>query len=295
MVCVKNVQIIGNHSNLGDDELLAIETGSSDWYCTNCKADCGMCSRAVLNGHKAVQCDGCDLWLHNECSFISDADYENVLTSGCTRICPKCEFFNFSDPFFDDQLNLVTENRFNPLSKDKNVRLSSNSSNESNFNGKTFGGLKLVSFNINSIRGKKLNLLAFLDVHQPHAVAKQETKNDSSVATSEFFPETFPYNVFRKGRNLHGGGVMLLIHKDIPHMPLSEIENDSESVWVKILANKTSHYVASWYRQLGGSSEEFQLFRDQLDHIRTKHKGNKLPSVHVLGGINFNDIAWPGT
>ena len=29
------------------------------------------------------------------------------------------------------------------------------------------------------------------------------------------------------------------------------------------------------------------MFRDQLDHIRTMHKGNKLPSVHVLG-----DIAW---
>ena len=56
---------------------------------------------------------------------------------------------------------------------------------------------------------------------------------------------------------------------------------------------KTSHYVASWYRQPGGSSEEFQLFRDQLDHIRTKHKGNKLPSVHVLGDFNFKDIAWP--
>ena len=86
---------------------------------------------------------------------------------------------------------------------------------------------------------------------------------------------------------------MLLIHKDIPHMPMSEWENDSESVWAKIFANKTSHYVASWYRQPGGSSEEFQLFRDQLDHIRTKHKGNKLPSVHVLGDFNFKDIAWP--
>ena len=70
------------------------------------------------------------------------------------------------------------------------------------------------------------------------------------------------YNVFRKDRNHHGGGVMLLIHKDVPHMPFSELENDSELVWAKILANQTSHY--------GGSCEEFQLFQDQLDHIRTK-------------------------
>ena len=60
-----------------------------------------------------------------------------------------------------------------------------------------------------------------------------------------------------------------------------------------IFANKTSHHVASWYRPTGGSSEDFQLFRDQLDQIRNKHKGNKLPSVHVLGDFNFKDIAWP--
>ena len=87
--------------------------------------------------------------------------------------------------------------------------------------------------------------------------------------------------------------MMLLIHKDIPHMPLSELENDSESVKVKVFANKTSHYVASWYRPPGGSSEDFYLFGDQLDQIRNKHKGNELPSVHVLGDFNFKDIAWP--
>ena len=102
----------------------------------------------------------------------------------------------------------------------------------------SLGGLKLISLNINSIRGKKLDLLAFLDLHNPHIVAIQETKIDSSIATLELFPETCPYNLFRKDRNLHGGGVILLIRKDIPHMPLSELENDSESVWVKVFATK---------------------------------------------------------
>ena len=276
-------------SNLGADDLLKIETGNSDWYCTNCKADCGLCSGAVLSVHKAVQCDGCEMWIHNECSFITEAEYENVLKSGCTWICPKCEFFNFSDSFFVDQLNLMNRNRFDPLTKGKNDGISSNRTNQTN----SLGGLKFISLNIDSIRGKKLDLLAFLDVHNPHIVAVQETKIDSSIATSELFPETCPYNIFRKDRNLHGGGVMLLIHKDIPHMPLSELENDSESVWVKVFANKTSHYVASWYRPPGGSSEDFHLFGDQLDQIRNKHKGNKLPSVHVLGDFNFKDIAWP--
>ena len=38
---------------------------------------------------------------------------------------------------------------------------------------------------------------------------------------------------------------MLLIQKDISHMPITESGNDSESVWVKVFANKISHFVAS--------------------------------------------------
>ena len=108
-------------------------------------------------------------------------------------------------------------------------------------------------------------------------MAIQETKIDSSNATSELFLESCTYNVYRKDRNLHGGGVMLLVHKDISHLPIVELENNSESIWVKGFANKTSHYVASWYRQPGGASEDFQLFRDQLDHIRNQYKGKKTP------------------
>ena len=82
---------------------------------------------------------------------------------------------------------------------------------------------------------------------------------------------------------------MLLVHKDISQMPITELENDSESLWVKVFANKISHFVASWYRPPGSTSEEFQLFREQLDYIGTHHKGKKLPSVHVLGDFNFKD------
>ena len=106
-------------------------------------------------------------------------------------------------------------------------------------------------------------------------MAIQETKIDSPVTISELFPETCMYSVYRKDRSTHGAGMMLLIHRDISHMPIMELENNSESVWVKIFANKSSHYVASWYRQLNGTVEDFQLFLDQLDHIKSQHKGKK--------------------
>ena len=263
------------------------------WYCKDCKAECGLCSGDVLNNHKAVQCDKCEMWVHNDCSFVTDFQYETMQNSSCTWICPKCEFFNFSDSFFSEQLNLEDQNRFMPLAKDTETRTPSTGSK----NNKFVSGLKFSSINVNGIRSKKLELLAYLDFHQPQIVAIQETKIDSSISTSELFPETCPYNVYRKDRNSKGGGVMLLIHKDISHMPITELENDSESVWVKVFTNKTSHFVASWYqppgRNLAELTSEINLLRSQLQKIKCMHKGNKPPSVHVLGDFNFGDIAWP--
>ena len=98
----------------------------------------------------------------------------------------KCDFFNFSDSFFADQLNLENQYRFDPLAKDSGTKTPQTGSIKDKF----ISGLKFASININSIRGKKLELLAFLDFHQPQIVAIQETKIDSSISTLELFPES---------------------------------------------------------------------------------------------------------
>ena len=66
-------------------------------------------------------------------------------------------FFNFSDSFFTDQSE--NENRFDPLANGSGTKASQTGSDKNKF----ITGLKFVSININSIRGKKLELLAFLD------------------------------------------------------------------------------------------------------------------------------------
>ena len=45
----------------------------------------------------------------------SRQDLVPVLAIPDSCLCPKCDFFNFSDSFFADQLNLENENRFDPL------------------------------------------------------------------------------------------------------------------------------------------------------------------------------------
>ena len=64
-----------------------------------------------------------------------------------------------------------------------------------------------------------------------------------------------------------------------------------------MFANKTSHFVASWYQPLGRNlvelTSEMELLRSQLQKIKSMHIGNKPHSVHVLGDFNFGDIVWP--
>ena len=86
--------------NLDEKELLELESGNGSWYCTNCKAVFGLCSGAVLYGHKVVQCDKCEMWIHNKCALITESEFDSVENTNCIWICPKSEFFNFSDFFF---------------------------------------------------------------------------------------------------------------------------------------------------------------------------------------------------
>ena len=65
-------------------------------------------------------------------------------------ICPKCDFFNFSDSFFSEQLNLEDQNRFISLAKGSETRTPSTGTK----NNKFVSGLKLSSINVNGIRSK---------------------------------------------------------------------------------------------------------------------------------------------
>ena len=95
--------------------------------------------------------------------------------------------------FFNAQFNLESENRFDLLAKGHETKSIEILTSKSSF----ISGLKFSSININSIRGKKLELLAFIDFRQSQILAIQETKIDNSILTSELFPESFPFSVYR--------------------------------------------------------------------------------------------------
>ena len=79
------------------------KSNPTPWFCTKCSAPCGICNGHVLNEHKAVQCDRCDIWIHTNCCDIDDQTYETLINSSCSWACPGCDCYNFSDSFFRHQ------------------------------------------------------------------------------------------------------------------------------------------------------------------------------------------------
>ena len=81
-----------------------------------------------------------------------------------------------------------------------------------------FGGLR-ANQNVSGKRGMKL-----------------------AIATSECSRNILHTVFIEKDWNIHGSGVMLLVHKAMEHMPIVELDNNAESVWVKVFVNETYHY-----------------------------------------------------
>lgn len=73
------------------------------------------------------------------------------------------------------------------------------------------------------------------------------------MVSSEMFPAN--YEVYRKDRNLRGGGVILLVSRDLSSTPLEFRDCICESVWCKIkLRGLTFLTVGSFYRPPGNNA-----------------------------------------
>ena len=110
-----------------------MELGSDDesWYC---KAECGLCSGAVLDEHKEVQMTALLSLKLCEIRLVVPGFVPNVI------------FFNFPDSFFSEQLKLEGQNRFISLAKYGETKTPSTGTNN-----KFISRLKFSSKNVNGI------------------------------------------------------------------------------------------------------------------------------------------------
>ena len=268
------------------------------------KYPCGICNKAVKQNDPSVLCDQCGLWVHNTCSGLSSNLYHILQHSdNFVWICPSCGMPSFSSSFFLDSETSVS-NSFSPLaSNDSNsatfnhpassTPLEAKKSSNSTINQhrvKKGSKYKVMSLNLNGIRSKIRPFHELLLAEKPDIVICQETRVDNSVLSSEIYPPD--YIAYRKDRDIHGGGVSILIRKSLTSSQCVQYENDSELTWVALtLRGNRKLYIGSFYRPPNKNSTYIELLRESLDRIYLKHV-NKPPFIILCGDFNYPHINW---
>jgi hypothetical protein len=197
---------------------------------------CGICTRAVKAQDHAVCCDSCNKWIHNRCSGLSDACYEQLKYSSCEWLCPSCGLPNFSDSFFIDSCNITSSNMYELLNYSDPIETSCHIQGTPPPKSK-HPIIKVLSVNINGLSGKRLDLEQVIFDHNPDIICCQETKIDGNFLSSEAFPPN--YTVIRKDRTSKGGGVCIAVIDRLVAIPCPELDTPTESLWIKI--QKSDH------------------------------------------------------
>jgi len=149
----------------------------------------------------------------------------------------------------------------------------------------------MISVNVNSLRGKTIQMDELLHSEQPDIVLCQETKLDCHISSSELFPADF--TVFRKDRNNSGGGVCIAANRNlqVAHCPDLEV-NDLEAVWAQV---HTRHhnpvYICSVYRPPDEGPDYIELLWKPLEVLHCRHP-HKPPLIIIGGDLNYPLINW---
>ena len=140
--------------------------------------------------------------------------------------------------------------------------------------------LSCVSSNSRSIVNKRLELSSLLALKSYELVAITETFLDSTINNSEIFSDSF--NVQRRDRSRHGGGVLLAVHQGLCCIRRTDFETDCEILWCEIIAMKpfSRVLVGVFYRPPSSDIDYLKELDRSLSLI--ERSGNNL-SLLLLG------------
>ncbi|CAG2212034.1 unnamed protein product [Mytilus edulis] len=286
---------------------------------------CGLCDHPVTWKCDGVCCDDCDIWHHRSCIELCTVDYELLQRSNVQWHCCKCESINVSS-FTFHSYELNTSNYYEPLTHDisfesvsssifsplktSSPRLKAQSSTTNNtkncsnksrtqssnvFNLNEKRNLRILTVNCRSIKDKTSEFKAAINYIKPDIICGTEswlkgekpgkTSTKDAIKSSEVFPDD--YNAYRNDRGTLGGGVFILVHKDIISVEQSSLVTNCEIEWVKIhLKGKKRTLIGSFYMP-----HRNMKCLDELEKS-LQMIANSNTNIMLTGDFNCPDINW---
>jgi endonuclease/exonuclease/phosphatase family metal-dependent hydrolase len=150
--------------------------------------------------------------------------------------------------------------------------------------------ISILSLNVNSLKPslKRTELNeCIIGATKPDIICLCETKLDQRIDSHEIFNNN--YQVFRRDRNLYGGGVLVAVATSLKAAHLQDLSSeDCESLWVKVQTPEGDICVCSYYRPNKHNQTSLIGLNKLLTHFNNKHS---LPLI-LCGDFNTPDIKW---
>ena len=147
---------------------------------------------------------------------------------------------------------------------------------------------QLAIVNCCAISNKRVELESFLNLFNVDLLCGTESHLNESILNSKVFPTN--YHVYRKDRNIHGGGgVFILVKSSIPSSQV-KCNTSIELIWVRIHNNTDNDIIiGSFYCPPHSPITVLDELAQSISDIRTMY-----PSAKIIIGGDFNSpgINW---
>jgi exonuclease III len=141
-------------------------------------------------------------------------------------------------------------------------------------------GLHFIHVNARSVVNKLTELSVLAHKTKASIIAVSETWLDSTITDSEAKVEG--YNLVRKDRDRHGGGVCLYIRENLSFNPRLDLQRqDVEAVFVDIMLPKTKPITVGAMYRPPKQSNFLELYQETLSQIDLSNE------LYILGDFNI--------
>ena len=154
--------------------------------------------------------------------------------------------------------------------------------------GRNLANLKVTIVNCRSIKGKADLITTFIEIEQPDILIGTESWLDENILTPEIFPDHL--QVFRRDRNVHGGGVFIAINKTIPCFERTDLTvENTEIQWCQASLPNQDVLIGSFYRPPETNHTPILNLGESLHKITSTTKS---PCIILGGDFNVPNLDW---
>ena len=241
-------------------------------------------------------CDQCDTWIHTRCCSVNSETYEELANTSCIWICPACELLNFSGSILHSDVDFSTRNSFSPLETENSLPFDISVSPLPSTPGQRCSSpikkpakrkssrknmpLKLMVLNCCGLAStkKQAEFHALVDEANPDIICRTESHLDGSISSSEIFPSG--YEIFRKDRNLYGGGVFIAVSNKYIASSMPELDENCELLWINLQCQGVKPlYICTFSRPPKSNLEILEALGKSLEKLN-QHRS--LPNTLLL-------------